>query len=168
MEDREQELLGPWASVGGRRQLFDRVGQQKLRDRFTLFVKRRRQLVDRLRLQLERPALTFTGSLQSQRDLSRCAGAFAALDSRSVRSRFRFDTDVAAAGRLEGSAVRSERMAVLADDDVPPRSDRLTSATASEALRSEPVQDGRWTDAQSRCRYGGRDLAGHPPTLLAH
>lgn len=158
--DAVERLLGFTAELG------DGVRQEQLRYRLALFIERSRQLVDRLRLQFERPSLALAGCLESQGNLARRARSFARLDCSSHRAWHLADV-LPPARRQESSALRGEGVTVFVDEDVPPRSHRLVPATANEALRSEPVQDGRRTYAQSRCRYGSRDLAGHPLRVLA-
>ena len=67
----------------------------------------------------------------------------------------------------EWCAIRSEGTPVIVNCDVPALSDGLASAPPCDLASSEPVQDGRRTHAEARCRRGGRNLAGHLPSVLA-
>lgn len=161
----KQLRLGRMTSAGFGIELSDRVRKQQLRYRFALFVQRRRQLIDRFSLQLQRPALPLTCGLQPKSDLA--GGALSLAVRNRVSQPLHVDVFIARGGRKEGRSVGAERTAAVVHGDVPPRSKGLLSAAASEPSRPEPVQDGRRTYAKSRCRYRSRDLAGHPPMLLA-
>lgn len=147
-------------------ELSHRVRKQQLRYRLALFVERRGQLGDRLGLQLERPPLPFTCRLQPKSDLAGSALSFGALHD--VSQPLQLVGGISRASwRSERRAVPAEGMTVVVNCDVPTWPEGLIPSAASEPSRAEPVQDGRRTYAKSRCRCDSRDLAAHPPRLLA-